>query len=153
MVEPLTPGISVVVPVYNSADSLPLLVQRLIAALEPQGGALEIILVDDRSRDRSWQVIEELAAQDARVRGLRMMRNYGQHNALLCGIRAAQYAITVTLDDDLQHPPEEIPALLAALSDTTDVVYGIPRQQQHGWSTPAVRKPIPREAKNWVSCR
>lgn len=133
MSEPLTPGISVVVPVYNSADSLPLLVQRLIAALEPQGVALEILLIDDRSRDRSWQVIEQLAAQDARVRGLRMMRNYGQHNALLCGIRAARHATTVTLDDDLQHPPEEIPTLLDRLKPGIDLVYGVPNKEQHGF--------------------
>lgn len=132
MHEKLNPGISVVVPVYNSAESLPLLIERLLAVLVPLADSIEIILVDDRSRDHSWKVITGLAAGDVRVRGLRMMRNYGQHNALLCGIRAARYATTVTLDDDLQHPPEEIPALLDALTSDVDVVYGVPRQQQHG---------------------
>ena len=86
----------------------------------------EILLVNDGSRDRSWDVVRELAARYPRVRGIRMMRNFGQHNALLAGIRAARYAVTITMDDDLQHQPEEIPKLLAKLADGADVVYGTP---------------------------
>jgi undecaprenyl-phosphate 4-deoxy-4-formamido-L-arabinose transferase len=92
----------------------------------------EIILVNDGSRDRSWEMISKLSSRSPIVRGLNLMRNYGQHNALLCGIRAAKYDVIVTLDDDLQHPPEEIPRLLARLDEGFDVVYGAPETEQHG---------------------
>ncbi|MFZ1538485.1 MAG: glycosyltransferase family 2 protein [Chromatiaceae bacterium] len=124
--------ISIVIPVYQAAGSLTELHRRLVAVFGPAETLIEIILVDDGSRDASWAVIQGLAAADARVRGLRMSRNYGQHNALLCGIRAAQGAVIVTLDDDLQHPPEALPRLLARLDEGCDVVYGPPEQEQHG---------------------
>jgi undecaprenyl-phosphate 4-deoxy-4-formamido-L-arabinose transferase len=124
-------GISVVVPVYNSADTLPLLIERLKPVLFSLAAAFEVILVDDCSKDDSWQVIVGLMECTDWVRGIRLMRNFGQHNALLCGIRAAQYEVTVTLDDDLQNPPEEIPGMLQLL-DEFDVVYGKPAHQQHG---------------------
>jgi glycosyltransferase involved in cell wall biosynthesis len=124
-------GISVVVPVYNSASSLPLLVERLQAVLMPLGGPYEIILVNDGSRDESWRQIEGLARASTVVRGVDLMRNYGQHNALLCGVREARYAITVTLDDDLQNPPEELPRLLAKLDEGFDVVFGAPLERSH----------------------
>jgi undecaprenyl-phosphate 4-deoxy-4-formamido-L-arabinose transferase len=124
--------ISVVVPVYNSEGSLPLLADRLTQVLEPGRDLGELILVNDESRDRSWSVIQELAARHAWVRGINLMRNYGQHNALLCGIRLAKYPIIVTLDDDLQTPPEEIPKMLAKLAEGHDVVYGTPYHQTHG---------------------
>ena len=124
-------GISIVVPVYNSQATLGALVQRLEAVLRAVGD-FEIILVNDGSRDQSWSVIQKLAAQFPFVAGINLMRNYGQHNALICGIRAAKYAITCTLDDDLQNPPEEIPGLLAALGDSFDVVYGAPQKERHG---------------------
>jgi glycosyltransferase involved in cell wall biosynthesis len=136
--------LSVVVPVYNGAEALPELVARLSAVLGSRVPRSEILLVNDGSRDASWRIIGELAAGTAasppgapgppgpRVRGIDLMRNYGQHNALLCGIRAAAGAVVVTLDDDLQHPPEEIPKLLDALRDDVDVVYGTPLAEQHG---------------------
>ena len=126
------PGLSVVVPVYNSQASLPLLLQRLGPVLAGLGRAHEVILVNDGSRDQSWAVIQELAGQYSFVRGVCLMRNYGQHNALLCGIRLARYDLIVTLDDDLQNPPEEVPTLLGALEQGADVVYGTPQRQQHG---------------------
>jgi glycosyltransferase involved in cell wall biosynthesis len=126
-------GLSVVVPVYRSEQTLRELHRRLVAALEPRGAAFEIILVEDCGGDGSWRVIEDLSRADARVRGIRLSRNYGQHNALLCGIRAARHEVVVTIDDDLQNPPEEIARLLAALHEQgVDVVYGAPRQKQHG---------------------
>ena len=133
----LTPGISVVVPVYNSEATLGRLIDRLApvlkaAAGEGARGAFEVILVNDGSRDRSWEVVGELSARYPWVRGLDLMRNYGQHNALLCGIRLARFDTLVTLDDDLQHPPEEIPLLLAKLGEGLDVVYGKPQALQHG---------------------
>lgn len=125
-------GISVVIPVYNSQDSLPPLLERLEPVLRATGDAFEVILVDDGSRDQSWQCIVQLATTYPFVSGITMMRNYGQHNALLCGIRAARYSITITMDDDLQHPPEELPRLLAKFAEGYDVVYGTPEHQQHG---------------------
>ena len=125
------PSLSVVVPVYNSEGSLQALIQRLHEVLPSIASDFEIILVNDGSRDRSWQVIGELAARYPAVRGICLMRNYGQHNALLCGIRAARHEVVVTMDDDLQHPPEEIPKLLAKITEGFDVVYGTPLALPH----------------------
>jgi glycosyltransferase involved in cell wall biosynthesis len=124
--------VSVVVPVYNSEKSLPILVDRLRAVFFQQNRTFELIFIDDRSRDTSWSVICELARLDPIITGVRMLRNYGQHNALLCGIRAARYPIIVTMDDDLQNPPEEVPRLLTELNSEYDVVYGTPLFEAHG---------------------
>ncbi|MGB8167111.1 MAG: glycosyltransferase family 2 protein [Chthoniobacteraceae bacterium] len=126
------PTISVVVPAYNSAQTLEPLIARLAPMLLEMTSAFEIILVNDGSRDASAAVAAGLAEQHDFVRALDLMRNYGQHNALLAGIRAARYALTVTMDDDLQHPPEELPKLLAALTENLDVVYAPPEAEQHG---------------------
>jgi glycosyltransferase involved in cell wall biosynthesis len=128
----MRPSVSVVVPVYRSQATLPLLVERLQPALASLAGDYELILVNDGSPDGSWEVIEQLASKSPWVRGIRLMRNYGQHNALLCGIRAARHEVIVTMDDDLQNPPEEIGRLLARLAEGTDVVYGTPKAEQHG---------------------
>ncbi len=124
-------GCSVVVPVYNSEGTLNELVARLSKVMPRHFSEFEIILINDGSRDCSWQVICELASRYPWIRGFNMMRNYGQHNALLCGLRAAKYEITITMDDDLQHPPEEIGVLLAKFCDDYDVVYGIPKKLPH----------------------
>lgn len=123
---------SIVIPVYNSEKTLPRLIERLSQVLPGFATTYEVILVNDGSRDQSWSVIEALTAQYPFVHGINLMRNYGQHNALLGGIRAAQYEVIVTMDDDLQNPPEEIPKMLAKLQEGYDVVYGVPDQQQHG---------------------
>jgi len=120
-----------VVPVYNAEATLAELASRLELVLDRVAGEYEILLVNDASRDRSWPAICELSARNPRIRGIDLMRNYGQHNALLCGIRHACYAAIVTLDDDLQNPPEEIPKLLLKLSGDVDVVYGCPEREQH----------------------
>jgi len=125
-------GLSVVVPVYGSEEILPELVRQLGEVLPCLAENHELVLVNDCSPDGSWRVIEQLTAQHTWIRGINLMRNYGQHNALLCGIRAAQFGVIVTMDDDLQHPPEEIPKLLAVLEQGYDVVYGRPEQEQHG---------------------
>ncbi len=125
-------SISVVTPVYNGEASVGELCRRLAEVLPRISAQHEVILVNDGSRDRSWETISELCSQFPVVRGLNLMRNYGQHNALLCGIRAAKYDLVVTMDDDLQHPPEEIPRLLARLEEGFDVVYGAPKAEQNG---------------------
>src|SRR6266851_4242729 len=124
--------ISVVVPVYNSSMVLPLMVKELEAVLPKSSVDFELILVNDASPDQSWQIITELARERAWIHGINLMRNVGQHNALLCGIRAARYEIVVTIDDDLQNPPSEIPKLLEKLEQGFDVVYGVPEHEQHG---------------------
>lgn len=125
-------SLSIVIPVYRSELIIPLLVQRIINVLEGITESYEIILVNDGSPDGSWSVIEKLSSEYPAIRAIDLMRNYGQHNALLAGIRAARYDIIVTMDDDLQHPPEEIPRLLAKLDEGCDVVYGAPQKMQHG---------------------
>src|SRR5579883_2392609 len=125
-------GVSVVVPVYNSAPTLAMLLERVSTVLDQLARPYEIILVNDGSQDESWDQIAKLSHAYPRLRGLNLMRNYGQHNALLAGIREAQYGTVVTLDDDLQNPPDEIPRLLAKLDEGFDVVYGTPAKEQHG---------------------
>jgi undecaprenyl-phosphate 4-deoxy-4-formamido-L-arabinose transferase len=128
-----SPDVSIIVPCYNSERSLPDLVSRLQQTLFEAGMSFEIVAVEDGSDDHTWDVIEELARRRDFVRGFRLMRNYGQHNALLCGIQRARAGIIVTIDDDLQNPPEEIPRLLSKLSEGYDVVYGTSQKQFHGF--------------------
>lgn len=125
-------SISVVVPVYNSAQSIPLLCEKLQSILQGIADHYEVILVNDGSRDNSWTIVCDNVKTYTFVRGINLMRNYGQHNALLCGIRAAKYTIIITIDDDLQHPPEEISRLIDKLEQGYDVVYGTPAHEQHG---------------------
>ena len=123
-------NISVVVPVFNGESALRDLVSRLLPVLDALCEKYELILVNDGSEDCSWKTISGLATEHAWIRGIDLMRNYGQHNALLCGIRAAEHEIVVIVDDDLQHPPEEIPKLIHKLAEGYDVVYGIPEKRQ-----------------------
>jgi glycosyltransferase involved in cell wall biosynthesis len=124
-------GISILVPVYNSEASLPALVDRLERVLPSFELPFEVLLVNDASTDDSWSAIVELVRLHGWIRGMRMMRNYGQHNALLAGLRLAHFDTAVTLDDDLQHPPEEISKLVAKLHQGFDVVYGAPERHAH----------------------
>lgn len=123
--------LSIVVPVYNSEKSLPDLVKKLADVLPTIANQYELILVNDGSRDQSWNTVCELSNHYSWVFGIDLMRNYGQHNALLCGIRQAKYPITITMDDDLQHPPEELHFLIEKLEEGYDVVYGRPLHEQH----------------------
>jgi len=135
--------ISIIVPAYNSAAILPELVARLEVVLKdswPRSSESELIIVNDGSRDDSWGAICRLAEGRDWIRGVNLMRNYGQHNALLCGIRMAKHDVIVTMDDDLQHPPEELHKLLDKLDEGYDVVYGTPQREQHGlWRDMASR--------------
>lgn len=135
-------GISVVIPVYNSEQSLPLLIKRLESVLVNTTDTYEILLVNDGSVDNSWQVIENLIAEHKHIFAINLMRNFGQHNALLCGIRAANYDFVVTIDDDLQNPPESIPLLVEKLNEGYDVVYGS--------STSDVHESLLRSVSSWI---
>jgi undecaprenyl-phosphate 4-deoxy-4-formamido-L-arabinose transferase len=119
--------------VYRGESYVEPLVERLKKFLPGFAQNYEVILVNDGSPDRSWEVIERLAIQHPWVRGIRLMRNYGQHNATLCGVRLARYEVTVTMDQDLQHQPEDIPLLLAELENGCDVVYGSPKKLPQGF--------------------
>lgn len=132
-VRELPAGLSIVVPVYKSSAILPSLVERVEPVAASLSERFELILVNDRGRDKSWNVIRDLAARCGWIRGICLMRNYGQHNALLAGLRIARYATTVTLDDDLQHPPEELVKLIATLGSGFDVVYGWSESGSHGF--------------------
>ena len=125
------PGVSIVVPTYKSPTTLTELVERT----ESLGlSAFEIIIVDDGNNDATWEQIGLLSQTKKSVVGLRLGRNFGQHSALLAGVRKAKYSQIVTIDDDLQNPPEEIPNLLAKLVNGVDVVYGVSTQvRQNVW--------------------
>lgn len=128
-VQPLL--LSIVIPVYNSAQIIALTVKRTCVALESLGASFEIILVNDGSKDESWQVISRLAGDDSRITAIDLLRNSGQHAANLCGFRAAHGAWVVTMDDDLQNPPEEIAKLLAKAEEGYDLVLGQFARKRH----------------------
>ena len=126
-------SLSIVIPVFNSDPILKNLISRIKKALDTLTMSYEVILVNDGSQDQSWLIIQEISKAFRWVKGINLMRNYGQHNALLCGIKAAKNEIIITMDDDLQNPPEEILKLVAKLSKGHDVVYGTPIRERHGF--------------------
>jgi glycosyltransferase involved in cell wall biosynthesis len=125
--------VSVVIPVYGSESSLRPLVARLLLVLEATGRSHEIILVEDGGADGSWRILGELqASHPDRITAIQLMRNYGQHNALMCGFHRARGQFVVTMDDDLQNPPEEVPKLIDRLcSGDFDLVYGRYDSKKH----------------------
>jgi len=124
---------SVVIPVYRGEHTLEPLVLRLAEVLPACAEEFEVLLVNDGSPDRSWDVIEALTQRFSWVCGIKLMRNYGQENATLCGIREARCDVIVTMDDDLQHDPADLPKLFAKLNEGFDVVYGVPRVRRQVW--------------------
>lgn len=132
MSSPLESGLSIVIPVYRADATLRPLADRIEQALAEFPHPFELLLVNDNSPDGSAAVIDTLAAEKPWIRGVHLMRNYGQHNAILAGIRQARFDRLVTMDDDLQHPPEAIPALLRKLDEGFDVVYAPPLKEYHG---------------------
>jgi glycosyltransferase involved in cell wall biosynthesis len=133
MVDARALDVSVVVPVYGGVSALPELCERVGASMGQTGLTHEVILVDDRGDKQAWSAIQAIAARDANVIGVRLSRNFGQHAATLCGISRARGAAVVTMDDDLEHPPESIPALLAACTEDTPLVYGVFPVRTHAW--------------------
>ncbi len=130
-VQPVRPALSVVVPVYYSARYLRELFRRISQALAAVEGGFEVIFVEDGGRDGSWEVLKQLRRDHSNVRILRLSRNFGQHNALMCGFSVARGAYVVTLDDDLQFYPEDIPALLQEIEKGFQVVFGYPAEKRH----------------------
>jgi undecaprenyl-phosphate 4-deoxy-4-formamido-L-arabinose transferase len=125
--------ISVVVPVYAGVSILDELYQRVASTLISAGRSFELILVDDRGNQASWDAILRLTGKDTRVRGIRLTRNFGQHAATLCGVSHARGQWVVTMDEDLEHLPEAIPELIHACDDQHPLVYGIFEKRTHGW--------------------
>lgn len=124
---------SVVIPVYKSARTLPSLVEQLGPVMEALSPDHEIIFVDDASPDAAWSLIEQFRARDSRIKAIQHMRNFGQQLAILTGLRHARGQYVITMDDDLQHPPQEIPKLAAAIAanDGIDAVIGAYEFKRH----------------------
>jgi undecaprenyl-phosphate 4-deoxy-4-formamido-L-arabinose transferase len=139
--ESSVPAVSVVIPVFNEAGTLGALHERLARTLKDVGQSWEIIFVDDGSSDGSAAILRALHEQDRAVRVLRFNRNYGQHAAVFAGMQRARGGIVVTLDADLQNPPEEIPRLLQRMADGTEVVSGWRKSRHDPW---------PRRLASWA---
>lgn len=125
--------LSVVIPVYNAERTLDELVHRLIEVLNPTGKRFEIVMINDGSKDNSWSLLCDLQKKYSdHLVVIELMRNYGQHNAIMCGFRESSGRYVVTIDDDLQNPPEEIPALIDAIENSQlDIVYGCYEDKKH----------------------
>ena len=124
---------SVVIPVYRGKSTLQVLVERLGDVLPKATQEFEVVLVNDGSPDDSWGTIRRLSEKYPWVRGISLSRNYGQENATLCGILESRFDIVATMDDDLQHSPDDLPRLLEKLGEGYDVVYGVPRVRRQSW--------------------
>jgi len=141
-----TPDVSVVIPLYNEADSVTPLVGELVGVLDGLGRSSEVVVVDDGSTDGSFERLSALAATEPRLRILRLARNYGQTAALSAGIEHARAPVIVSMDADLQNDPADVPRLLAALADDVDVVNGWRSPRRDPWFT----RRLPSQLANWL---
>lgn len=133
MTAPATLDVSVVVPLYGGEKTIASLVERVSSTLAQEGWSYEIWLVCDQPRDRSWEIAARLASERSDTHAIRLMRNFGQHPATLLGIRRAEGATIVTMDEDLQHAPEDIPALVRESQEHGAIAYGLAEELQHAW--------------------
>jgi len=133
--------ISIVVPVFQAEQSLKELYERIHETMTTSGFSYELLCVDDASTDKSWEVLKALnKSNPEQVRIIRFAKNYGQHNATLCGMRYANGTYVVTMDDDLQHRPEDIPQLIEAIEEKdAEVLYGISEEHRSGYRKAASR--------------
>jgi len=125
--------VSVVIPVYNEEASLPALLSRVTAACDQLSQDYEVILIDDGSHDGSTELIRDAAGEGSKLVGVLLNRNYGQHAAIMAGFETAKGDLVITLDADLQNPPEEIPRLVEAAMQGYDVVGTMRRNRQDSW--------------------
>jgi undecaprenyl-phosphate 4-deoxy-4-formamido-L-arabinose transferase len=149
------PYVSVIIPVYNEEESLRELGERLLSTLTAMGRPFEIIFVDDGSTDRSWEILTELChpsgqryPDHVQIRALQFHRNFGQHQAVFAGLQAARGKIMVTLDADLQNPPEEIPRLVAKIEEGFDTVGGWRENRRD-----SIFRRVPSQLVNYVMSR
>jgi polyisoprenyl-phosphate glycosyltransferase len=124
------PAVSVVAPCFDEEDVLPLFVGRVRGVLDSLGDTSELVLVDDGSSDRTWEIIEKAAVEDSRIVGVRLMRNHGHQLALTAGLSVCRGERVLIVDADLQDPPELLPDMMALMDDGADVVYGQRRQRE-----------------------
>lgn len=137
--------LSIVIPVYNEAESLEALWREIREVSDAHQYDFELIFVDDGSRDKSWSIIRRLATNDSRIRGLRFRRNFGKAAALDAGFAEARGEIVMTLDADLQDDPNEIPQFLAELENDLDVISGWKQVRHDPW-----HKVLPSRVFNWM---
>jgi len=128
-----SPSISVVIPVYNSVAVVGETIDRTTRFLEEYGWDYEIIVVNDGSRDGSWNVLRDKALANPHIVAINLLRNYGQHTAVFCGLQKSMGSYVVTLDDDLQNPPEEIVHLIEKSREGFDLVFGHFLKKRHPW--------------------
>ena len=143
------PQLSVVVPIHDEAESLPLLYRELTEVLKDAGGGVEFVLVDDGSTDGSLDILRSLAREDPRVRVLALDGNHGQSAALAAGFEAVRGELTVMLDADLQNDPADIPRMLARM-DEADVVNGV-RVDRHDSFVRRISSRIGNGFRNWMT--
>jgi len=142
--------ISVVIPLYNEEESLPELEAWIRRVMEEHHFSYEIIMVDDGSKDNSWQVVEELSKKNSCVRGVKFRRNYGKSAALNVGFQAAEADVVITMDADLQDSPDEIPELYRMITgDGYDMVSGWKKKRYD----PVLTKNLPSKFYNWTARR
>jgi len=124
---------SIIIPVYNSAGILPNLYERIVSTMEDLGEPFEIVFVEDCGPDHAWSVLQKLVHSDDRVVAIQLMRNSGQGSATLAGMEQSSGEFIITMDDDLQHPPEELPKLIKSIRDdeNIDVIIGVPQVSMH----------------------
>lgn len=125
------PFVSVVIPAYRSTATLSVLVERLESVLNRLDKEYEIIIIDDCSPDDTWDVLKEIKLLRPRVKIIRLLKNSGQHNAILCGFSLSKGDVVITMDDDLQNPPEEIPKLLSMIEKGYDLAIGAYDSKKH----------------------
>ena len=127
------PDLSIVVPVYRSEDCLEALIEAVAKALNPTNRDYEVVLVNDCSPDKSWAVIESICRTNSNVVGVDLRRNFGQDNAIITGLRQARGRFVAIMDDDLQHHPRDLPALLHKIEEGDDAVYADFGVKQQKW--------------------
>ena len=122
-------NLSIIVPVYNSSKILKVLVKRIKKNLRTKN--YEIIFVNDASLDNSWNEIKKISKKNKKVKGINLSENFGQHSAIFAGLKYAKGKKIITMDDDLQHPPEELEKMLNKINEGYDVVYGSSIKYKH----------------------
>jgi glycosyltransferase involved in cell wall biosynthesis len=138
--KPARPDISIVVPMYNEEDNIRLLHEAVAAALQDTGIVYELVIVDDGSKDRTFDLAREIANEDPRVCAVGLRRNYGQTAAMVAGIQNARGRTIITMDGDLQNDPTDIPRLLAMIDQGFDIVTGWRKKRQDGGARVALSK-------------
>jgi glycosyltransferase involved in cell wall biosynthesis len=138
--------LSIVIPIYNEEENLPILYEKLKSVLDKLGKSYEIIFVNDGSTDRSWEIIKEFAEKDPHVVGVNFRKNFGQTAAMSAGFEVAQGEVIITMDGDLQNDPEDIPKLLEELNKGYDIVSGWRKDRKDAF----LSRTLPSRIANWL---